>query len=138
MRMTPPIIKTELARVANVRRAMPYIGGFVALWGVAAVLKIYRAVQIAVAFGLSRRQAIELITMSNSCRITKSFPGFAMVFYDLAISSCIAGTAFCLGVGILVLSAIAQRRQTAILQYVQELEQSVEARDGGSGTERKD
>ena len=136
--MTSLLIKAELARVARVRRAMPFVWGLVVLWGVSAALKTRRVVQIALAFGLSRQEAIGLITMSNSSRITKSFPGYAMVFYDLAISSFGYAMAFCLGVFGLSLRAAALRRQTAILQYAQELEQAREGRVASFGTDRKD
>lgn len=136
--MTSLLVKAELARVARVQRAMPFLWGAVVLWGVAAAMKIRRAVQIALVFGLSRQEAVELITMSNSSRITKSFPGYAMVFFDLAISSFAYAITFCLGVFLLILRAAALRRQTAILQYAQELEPARGGRVTSSVTDRKD
>jgi len=132
------LINAELARVARVRRAMPFFWGLVVLWGVSAALKTCRVVQMALAFGLSRQEAIELITMSNSSRITKSFPRYAMVFHDLATSSFGYAMAFCVGVFVLILGAAALRRQIAILQYAQELEQAREGRVASFGTDRKD
>jgi len=136
--MTSLLISAELARVARVRRAMPFVWGLVVLWGVFAALKIRRVVQMALAFGLSRHEAVELITMSNSSLITKSFPRYAMVFHDLAISSFGYAMAFCLGAFGLSLRAAALRRQTAILQYAQELEKEQDRRVASFGTDRKD
>jgi len=86
---------------------------------------VRRALQVAAMVGLSSQQVFELLWANNSVRMTKTFPGYAMVLVDLAISAAMYIITFCLAVLMLALRAAALRRQVVILRYAEELEKQI-------------